>query len=85
MNVKYLEYLEAIRIVQKYENQKLNCPFSTGNLDINQLVGVKGLESTYWIEEIQGEDVLIRTTEDPNDPDYNDYLLNFTELILDVK
>jgi hypothetical protein len=55
------------------------------DISVNQKVGFKmgNKESkTYWVSEISGNDVLIRTTESENDPDYDDFWFNISDLKL---
>jgi hypothetical protein len=74
-------YLQAKGIVNAYEKQISESILKPGDLTINQKVKRNYPESwDYWVTEFQGEDILIRSTEDENDPNYNDYLVNIAEL-----
>lgn len=56
---------------------------SISDLSINQKVKRNYPESwDYWVTEIQGEDVLIRTTQNEDDPKYDDLRVNVTEIRL---
>lgn len=81
--ILYKHYLEAKKLIEAYEDQLNEALVSSNNLHINQKVKRNYPESwDYWISEIKGEDVLIRTTEDENDPKYDDFLVNVAELRL---
>lgn len=79
--ITYREYLEAHKIIDTYRMQLKQSVFTVRDLSINQKVKRNYPESLdYWISEIIGEDVLIRTTEKEDDPEYNDFLVNIAEL-----
>lgn len=81
--ILYKQYLEAQKIVDVYHSQLKQSVVSTSDLSINQKVKRNYPESwDYWISEIEGEDVLIRTTENENDPKYDDFWVNVAELRL---
>jgi hypothetical protein len=81
--ITHKEYLEAQKIVDAYHSQLKQSVVSISDLSINQKVKRNYPESwDYWITEIQGEDVLIRTTENEDDPKYDDFWVNVAELRL---
>lgn len=81
--ITHREYLEAQKIVDSYHSQLKQSVVSTSDLYINQKVKRNYPESwDYWVTEIQGEDVLIRTTENEDDSKYDDFWVNVAELRL---
>ena len=81
--ITHKKYLEAQKIVDAYHLQSKQSVISTSDLSVNQKVKRNYSESRdYWVTEIQGEDVLIRTTENEDDPNYDDFLVNVAELRL---
>lgn len=81
--ITHKEYLEAQKIVDAYHSQLLQSVVSTSDLSINQKVKRNYPESwDYWVTELQGEDVLIRTTENEDDPKCDDFLVNVVEIRL---
>jgi len=81
--ITHKKYLEAQKIVDAYHLQLKQSVISTSDLSVNQKVKRNYSESRdYWVTEIQGEDVLIRTTENEDDPNYDDFLVNVAELRL---
>lgn len=81
--ITHKEYLEAQKIVDTYHLQLKQSVISISDLSINQKVKRNYPESwDYWVTEIQGEDVLIRTTENEDDSKYDDFWVNIAELCL---
>lgn len=77
------EYLEAQKIIDMYHSQLKQSVVSARDLSINQKVKRNYPESwDYWVTEIQGEDVLIRTTENEDEPNYDDFWVNIAEIRL---
>lgn len=81
--ITYSEYLKAQKVVDDYKLQMSESLVKLSDLSINKKVKRNYPESwDYWVTELQGEDVLIRTTEDVNDPLYDDFLVNISEIRL---
>jgi hypothetical protein len=81
--ILHTEYLKAQKIVDEYQLQLKQCAISITDLVINQKVKRASMySSNYWVSEILGEDVLVRTTENVDDPYYNDFFVNIAELRL---
>ncbi len=79
--ILHREFLEAKKIVDEYNLQTEQSVLNVNNLSIDQKVKRNYPQSwNYWVSEIQGEDVLIRTTEKEDDPEYNDFLVNISDL-----
>ncbi len=81
--ITHRKYLKALEIVNLYQQQILQAVVNINDLSPNQKVKRNYPESyDYWISEIQGEDVLLRTTEKEDDPEYDDFLVNIGEIRL---
>ena len=80
--ITYREYLEAQKIVDAYHSQLEQSVVSTSDLFVNQKVKRYNRKSWWWVSEIQGDDVLIRTTENEDDSDYDDMWVNIAEVRL---
>lgn len=81
--ILHTDYLKAKKVVEEYENQLANSVVRVNDLNINQKIKRNYPESwDYWVSEINGEDVLIRTTEDKDDEMYDDFWVNISELRL---
>lgn len=81
--ITHREYLKAQKIVDTYRLQLKQSEVTVNDLFANQRVRRNYPESwDYWISEIQGEDVLLRTTEKEDDPEYDDFLVNIAEIRL---
>lgn len=53
------------------------------DLFIHQCIKLKSSETKfYWISEINNDDILIRTTKNIDDINYNDFLVNISEIQL---
>jgi len=75
------EYLMAKEIVAQYEKQMESATVKPSDLSINQKVKRNYPESwEYWVSEINGDDVLLRTTEDVNSPECGDFTVNISEI-----
>ena len=75
------EYLSAMDIVNKYNEQLKTATVKSSDLKINQEVRRSYSESNrYWIEEINGDDILLRATESSEDADYDDFIVNIAEV-----
>jgi hypothetical protein len=79
--VLHSHYLSALSLVEEYHRQKENSVLQISDLTVDLPVRMNHPNSqTYWVSEVIGEDVLIRTTEDEHSPEYDDYLVNYTVL-----
>jgi hypothetical protein len=83
--IRHSEYLTAKQTVENYENQmKTRVNIKLDDLSIDQEVQtIHNQDKTrrFWVSEIVGEDVLIRTTFDVKDNDYDDFLVNICDII----
>lgn len=81
--ITHEKYLEAQKIVDAYHLQLKQSVVNINDLSINQKVKRNYPESwDYWVTEIQGKDVLIRTAENEDAPDYDDFWVNIAEIRL---
>jgi hypothetical protein len=79
------EYLKALKVIKSYEEQMEKSSVKVSDLSINQKVKRNYPESWfYWVSEIVGEDVLLRTTEKEEDPECDDFMVNVSEIRLDL-
>lgn len=78
------EYREAKAIVAQYEHQEYEASRkSLGKLELNQPIRwTRAPGLSFWIHEIRGDEVLIRTTESANDPDRDDFWVAYDKLML---
>ena len=83
MSITYAKYQEAKKTIAQYEEQLKKAVVKITDLKIDQKVKRDYPESfDYWVSEIEGDDVLIRTTEDHNHPEHDDFLVNISEIRL---
>jgi hypothetical protein len=83
LRIKNKITMDGKEILKEFELEKGYDPITTSDLSINQKVKRNYPESwDYWVTEMQGEDVLIRTTENEDDPKYDDFWVNIVELRL---
>ena len=81
--ILYSKYIEAKKVVDEYNEQMNNSVIRVSDLTVNQKVTRSHHNSSvYWVSEILGEDVLLRTTENENDPEYNDIWVNISDIRL---
>ena len=79
--ITHKEFLEAQEIVKKYNLQMKSAVFKPADLKIDMPVRRYYPQSmVYWVTEIKGEDVLIRTTFDESDKNYDDFWVSIAEL-----
>ena len=81
--IKYKEYLEAQKIVDAYQLQLKQSVLKIGDLSINQKVKRNNRKSWWWVDEIHGDDLLIRKTENENDPKCEYMWVNIAEINCD--
>ena len=80
-HVLHRDYLKATKIVEEYLSQFRQPCANIDDLSIDLKVKRNYPESwDYWVTEIQGRDVLLRTTEKLDDPKYDDFLVNISEI-----
>lgn len=75
------EYLNAIKVVEEYHLQIKDTELWMSDLSIDIQVRRNYPESqVYWVSEVNGQDVLIRTTKDEDAVGCDDFWVNISEL-----
>ena len=80
LNISNNRYLEAKELVKKYEKLLKKAPLKKCNISIDMEVKLDDIDKIYWVSEISGSDILIRTTYSISDILYDDYLVSIWRL-----
>ena len=81
--IKDKSYLKSNEIIDEFQSPLNQSIFNISDFSLNKKVKRNYPESLdYWVTEIKGKNILIRTTENLEDANYDDFWVNVDELRL---
>jgi hypothetical protein len=74
------DYLNALRVVKEYVEQIEKAEVSLKDLSLGTKVLIFGSGLDYFVQEIDGAQILLSTKESIDDPKYDDFWIHYSEI-----